>query len=149
MTWVHIIRVLLTLMNHMAKSPMSLIWHTILTEVKITCTTISWRSQHVMHTIGIQHKCGIWDVILPSCLGQRQSFFQHREDCFSHRLRSPRLKWSTFTEPQIMHQALVCVPALLPHWLKLVLVAVCWKMAIRTTENNSQWSEIKCHIQKQ
>lgn len=102
-----------------------------------------------MHTIGIQHKRGIWDVILPSCLGQRQSFFQHREDCFSHRLRSPRLKWSTFTEPQIMHQALVCVPTLLPHWLKLVLVAVCWKMAIRTTENNSQWPEINCYIQKQ
>lgn len=61
----------------------------------------------------------------PCRLAEGKSFLQHAEDRFRHGLRPPGLEGSTFPEAQVVHQALVGVPALLPHGLQLVLVAVC------------------------
>lgn len=62
---------------------------------------------------------------IPCRLAEGKPFLQHAEDRLRHGLRSPGLEGSTFPEAQIVHQALVGVPALLPHGLQLVLVAVC------------------------
>ena len=61
----------------------------------------------------------------PCRLAEGESFLQYAEDRLRHSLWPPRLEGSTFPEAQIVHQTLVGVPALLPHGLQLVLVAVC------------------------
>ena len=63
---------------------------------------------------------------LPSSLAERESLLQHAEDRLGHRLGPPGLEWSTLAKAQIVHEALIGVPALLPHGLQLILVAVCW-----------------------
>lgn len=62
---------------------------------------------------------------VPCRLTERKPFLQHTEDRFRHGLRPPGFEGSAFPEAQIVHQTLVGVPALLPHGLQLVLVAVC------------------------
>lgn len=61
----------------------------------------------------------------PCRLAEGESLLQHAEDRFRHGLRPPGLEGSTFPEAQVVHQALVGIPALLPHGLQLVLVTVC------------------------
>lgn len=62
---------------------------------------------------------------VPCRLAERESFLQDAEDRLRHGLGPPGLEGSAFPEAQIVHQTLVGVPALLPHGLQLVLVAVC------------------------
>lgn len=62
---------------------------------------------------------------VPCRLAEGEPLLQHAEDRLRHGLRPPGLEGSTFPEAQVVHQALVGVPALLPHGLQLVLVAVC------------------------
>lgn len=78
-----------------------------------------------MDPVGVEDECRIRYVVLPGGLRERQAFFQHGEDSFGHGLWAPGLERAAFAEAQVVHQALVSVPAFLPHRLKLVLVAVC------------------------
>lgn len=89
-----------------------------------TCTAIGAGAKHVVDTISIEDERWVRDVVLPRSLRQRQTLLEHGEDRFGHGLRPPGLQGPALAEPQVMHQALVGVPALLPHRLKLILVAV-------------------------
>lgn len=93
----------------------------------LTCAAICGGSQHVVHSVGVQHERRVGDVVLASSLRQRQTLLQHGQDSLGHGLGPPRLERTSLSEPQVVHQRLVCIPALLPHALQLVLVAVCWK----------------------
>jgi len=85
-------------------------------------------SQHVVHPVGIQHEGGVGDVELAGCLGQGETLLEDTENGLGHGLRAPGLQGSSLAEPQLLHQVLlVGVPALLPHGLQLILVAICWK----------------------
>lgn len=70
-----------------------------------------------MDAVGVQHEGGVGDVILASSLRQRQSLLQHGQDSLGHGLGPPRLERAALSEPQVVHQRLVRVPALLPHTL--------------------------------
>lgn len=89
-----------------------------------TCSAIGAGAKHVVDPIGIKHERWVRDVVLPRSLRQRQALLEHGEDCLGHGLRSPGLQRAALAEPQVVHQALIGVPALLPHRLKLILVAV-------------------------
>lgn len=93
----------------------------------LTCSSVRAGPQHVVHSVSVQHEGRVRDVVLPCSLRQGETLLQHGEDGLRHGLRPPRLQRPTLPEPQVVHQALVGVPALLPHGLQLVLVAVCWK----------------------
>ena len=92
-----------------------------------TSTTVGRGPEHVVHPVGVEHERGVRDVVLASRLRQRQTLLQDAQDRFGHRLGPPGLQGPSLSEPQVVHEALVRVPALLPHRLQLVLVAVCWK----------------------
>lgn len=62
---------------------------------------------------------------VPCRLAEGEPFLQDAEDRLRHGFRPPGLEGPAFPEAQIVHQTLVGVPALLPHGLELVLVAVC------------------------
>lgn len=64
-------------------------------------------------------------VNVPCRLAERETFLQDAEDRLCHGFRPPGLEGSAFPKAQIVHQALVGIPAFLPHGLELVLVAVC------------------------
>ena len=63
---------------------------------------------------------------LPCRLAQGQPFLQDAEDRLGHGLWSPGLERAALSKAQVVHQALVGVPALLPHRLQLILIAVCF-----------------------
>ena len=80
--------------------------------------------EHVVHPVGVQHERRIGDVVLAGSLAQGEALLQHTEDGLRHGLGAPRLQGPPFAEPQLVHHVVVRVPALLPHGLQLVLVAV-------------------------
>lgn len=70
-----------------------------------------------MNAVGIQDERRVGNVILPRSLRQREALLQHTEDRFSHRLGAPRFERPPLSKPQVVDEALVCVPTLLPHGL--------------------------------
>lgn len=80
-----------------------------------------------MNTVGVQDKGWIRNIVFAGGLAQREPLLQHAENRLGHGLGSPGLEWTTFAEPQLVHHVVVRVPALLPHGLQLVLVAV-WNL---------------------
>lgn len=91
-----------------------------------TCSSICTRSQHIMNPISVKHKSRIRNVEFPRRLRQAQSFLEYGKNRLRHSLRPPWFQRTPLSEPQIVNQALVCVPTFLPHGLQLVLVTVCW-----------------------
>jgi len=82
-------------------------------------------SQHVVHPVGVEHEGGVRDVVLAGGLRQREPLLQHAEDGLGHGFGAPGFQGTPLAEAHVVHQVLVGVPALLPHRLQLVLVAVC------------------------
>lgn len=91
----------------------------------ITCAAVCGRSEHVVHPVGVEDEGWVGDVVLAGGLRQREALLEHAENGLGHRLGPPRFQGAALAESQIVHEALVRVPALLPHALQLVLVAVC------------------------
>lgn len=100
--------------------------------VVLTRAAVCRGTEEIVHPVGVQDERRIRYVVLAGGLGQRQAFLEHGQYGLGHRLGPPRLERTAFPEPQVMHKALVGVPALLPHGLQLILVTVgCWKTNTR------------------
>ena len=86
-----------------------------------------------MHAICVKDKGRIGDVVLPGRLREAETLLEDAPDGLGHRLRPPGLHWSAIPvshgraggwRSHAAHEGCVLVPALLPHRLELVLVAV-------------------------
>lgn len=90
---------------------------------------VDWGPEHIVDTIGVEDERGIGDVILAGSLWQGQTLLQNTKDSLCHGLGAPGLEWSSFPESQMVDDVLIGVPALLPHRLQLILVAICKDIA--------------------
>lgn len=103
----------------------TMLWYRdITTTVMLTCAAVRGRAEQVVDAVGVQHERRVRYVVLARGLGQRQALLEHGQYGLGHGLGPPRLERTALSEPQVVHQALVGVPALLPHRLQLVLVTV-------------------------
>lgn len=87
---------------------------------------VDGRPEHVVDAVRVQHKGRVGNVVLAGRLRQRQALLEDAEDGLGHGFGAPRLERATLAEAQMVDQVLA-VPALLPHRLQLVLVALGWK----------------------
>lgn len=92
--------------------------------VVLTRAAVCRGTKQIVHPVGVQDERRIGYVVLAGCLGKGQALLEHGQYGLGHRLGPPRLERPAFPEPQVVHEALVGVPALLPHGLQLVLVTV-------------------------
>lgn len=102
----------------------------IIIQIPRTCTAVSTRTQHVMDSVSVENEGRVWYVVFPCSLREGQPFLQNGEYSFGHGFRAPGLERSALAESQVVNEALIRVPALLPHRLQLVLVAICWKWKV-------------------
>lgn len=98
----------------------------------LTCAAVGGRPEQVVYSVGVQNERRIGYVVFAGGLGQRQALLEHGQYGLGHGLGSPRLERAAFPEPEIVHEALVGVPALLPHGLQLILVTVGYRKQTNT-----------------